>query len=188
MLHVCYARGGGAGGLGVVQDRRRIREHTEGVLNDYIHSKMRSRRNMNPERGDRVATGGVACVVRAGWFDSYRLGAHLWRQPAGVGDPRVIGREVRQDETRRELEGKTKGIDQGRKHVKNAWQAWAFGTSRGRCCQILSYSASIFSTLNGWVFNVQRSATPQRTTYATQHCIDPRHLNGQTHHRSPRRR
>ena len=31
------------------------------------------------------------------------------------------------------------------------------------------------------------SATPQRTTYATQHCIDVRHLNGQTHHRSPRR-
>jgi len=31
-----------------------------------------------------------------------------------VGDPRVVGNEVRQDETGRELEGKRKGIDQGR--------------------------------------------------------------------------
>ena len=69
---------------------------------------------MNPERGDWRCCSGVARVVRDGWNDSYRGGAHLWCRPARVGDPRIVVSEVRRDETGREVEGKRKGIDQGR--------------------------------------------------------------------------
>jgi len=60
-----------------------------------------------------------------------------WRRPAGVGDLRVVGSEVRRDETRREgnLRGRGKESIKGeacerRGRVKvDLWQteAWVFG-------------------------------------------------------------